>query len=137
MKSIAVLACTVGATVMLAACSSSGSGGSGGSSAPAATSSAATSSAPGSSAAATSGGITISNFAFSGQLSVKAGATVTVVNNDSVAHTLTDKATHLFDTGNLPAGGGKGTFKAPTKPGKYPFGCTYHPNMTGTLTVTG
>lgn len=132
MKSIAVLACTVGATVMLAACSSSGSGGSGGSSAPAATSS-----ATGSSAAATSGGITISNFAFSGQLTVKAGATVTVVNNDSVAHTLTDKATHLFDTGNLPAGGGKGTFKAPTKPGKYPFGCTYHPNMAGTLTVTG
>jgi plastocyanin len=132
MKSIAVLACTVGATVMLAACSSSGSGSSGGSSAPAATSS-----ASGSSAAATSGGITISNFAFSGQLTVKAGATVTVVNNDSVAHTLTDKATHLFDTGNISAGGGKGTFKAPTKPGKYPFGCTYHPNMAGTLTVTG
>jgi plastocyanin len=129
MKSIAVLACTVGASVLLAACSSSGYGGSGGGSAPPP--------ATASSATATAGGITISSFAYSGRLSVKAGTTVTVVNNDSVAHTLTDKATHLFDTGNIPANGGKATFTAPTKPGTYPFGCTYHPNMSGTLTVTG
>ena len=55
---------------------------------------------------------------------------------DSVAHTLTDKATMKFDTGNIAGNGGTGTFTAPTTPGSYPFGCTYHPNMAGTLVVT-
>ena len=80
--------------------------------------------------------IMIKSFAYSGDLTVKAGAKVTVMNMDSTAHTLTDKATHKFDTGNV-AGGGKGTFTAPSKPGKYKFGCNYHPEMAGTLTVTG
>jgi plastocyanin len=80
--------------------------------------------------------ITIKNFGFSGTLTVKAGAKVTVVNEDSVAHTLTDKKTHKFDTGNIAGSGGTGTFTAPTTPGSYPFGCTYHPNMAGTLVVT-
>ena len=65
----------------------------------------------------------------------EAGAKVTVTNNDSVAHTLTDKATHLFDTGNIAGGGGTGSFTAPSKPGTYPFGCMYHANMHGTLTL--
>jgi plastocyanin len=69
-------------------------------------------------------------------MTVKAGATITVTNKDTVAHTLTDKATHKFDTGNIPANGGTGTFTAPTTPGTYKFGCTYHPNMAGTLIVT-
>ena len=54
----------------------------------------------------------------------------------SGAHTLTDKKMHLFDTANIPANGGTGTFTAPTKPGSYPFGCTY-PEMAGTLIVQG
>jgi plastocyanin len=81
--------------------------------------------------------ITIKNFGFSGTLTVKAGTTVTVVNDDSVAHTLTDKATHKFDSGNIDGNGGTATFTAPSTPGKYPFGCKYHPEMSGTLTVTG
>ena len=81
-------------------------------------------------------GITIKGFAYSGTLTVKAGAKVTVTNKDSVAHTLTDKATKKFDTGNIAGNGGTGTFTAPTKPGTYKFGCTYHPNMAGTLIVT-
>jgi plastocyanin len=68
---------------------------------------------------------------------VKAGAKVSVVNEDSAAHTLTDKKTHKFDTGNIDGNGGTGTFTAPTTPGSYPFGCTYHPQMAGTLVVTG
>ncbi len=80
--------------------------------------------------------ITIKNFGYSGTLTVKAGATVTVVNDDSTAHTLTDKATGKFDTGSIDGGGGTGTFTAPSEPGKYPFGCTIHPEMAGTLTVT-
>jgi plastocyanin len=69
-------------------------------------------------------------------MTVKAGAKVTVTNRDAVPHTLTDKATHLFDTGNIAGGGGTGTFVAPSKPGRYPFGCTYHPAMQGVLIVT-
>jgi plastocyanin len=70
-------------------------------------------------------------------MTVKAGAKVTVTNKDSAAHTLTDKATHKFDTGNIAGSGGTATFTAPSAPGTYKFGCTYHPNMAGTLTVTG
>lgn len=78
--------------------------------------------------------ITIMDFGYSGELTVKPGAHVTVVNRDSVAHTLTDKNDGLFDTGTIP-GDGSGSFVAPTKPGTYPFGCTLHPEMTGVLTV--
>ncbi len=80
-------------------------------------------------------GIVISGFAFSGAMTVKPGQKVTVTNQDSVAHTLTDRQTHKFDTGNIPGNGGTGTFTAPTTPGSYPFGCTYHPDMHGTLVV--
>jgi plastocyanin len=123
--SLAVAALAV--FLLLAACSSSSTGGK----------TTAPSSAPASPAgtAAATGGIVISSYAYSGTLTVKPGQKVTVTNKDSVAHTLTDKKTHLFDTGNIPANGGTGTFTAPTKPGRYPFGCTYHPEMAGTLIV--
>jgi plastocyanin len=52
-------------------------------------------------AAPVPGGIVISAFAYAGTLTVKAGQKVTVTNQDSAAHTLTDKKTHLFDTGNI------------------------------------
>lgn len=83
------------------------------------------------------GGIVISGFAFSGTMTVKAGQKVTVRNQDSAVHTLTDTKTHLFDTGNIAGSGGTETFTAPTKPGSYPFGCRYHPSMQGTLVVQG
>ena len=66
---------------------------------------------------------------------MRPGAEVTVTNKDLVEHTLTDKAHHLFDTGPIPANGGTATFTAPSKAGRYPFGCTFHPDMAGTLTV--
>jgi plastocyanin len=96
------------------------------------TSTPATSAASG---AVASSGIVIKNFGYSGTLTVKAGQKVTVTNQDSAPHTVTDKKSHLFDTGNIAAGGGTGTFTAPSKPGSYPFGCTYHPQMAGTLVV--
>jgi plastocyanin len=80
--------------------------------------------------------ITIKDFGYTGDLTVEPGAHVTVVNNDSVAHTLTDKTNGLFDTGSI-SRGGTASFIAPTHPGKYPFGCTLHPEMTGVLTVAG
>jgi plastocyanin len=116
----------VAAALALAACSS------GGSSTP-------TTSMGGSSASSgsTQGGttITISNFMFSPMaLTVSPGATVTVVNKDSVAHTLTGKA-GAFDTGDVQPGQSK-TFTAPNKAGSYPYLCSIHQYMTGMLTVS-
>ncbi len=87
--------------------------------------------------AATTGATTIAikDFAFTpADLTVAPGAKITVTNSDTVVHTVTanDKA---FDTGNI-AGGQTGEFTAPTTPGKYPFRCTPHQFMTGTLTVS-
>jgi plastocyanin len=129
MNRLSIASVGLAALLALAACSSSGNNNSG---APPANQPASASQQ-----AATSGPtITIKDFGYSGDLSVKAGAKVTVVNRDSVAHTLTDKDTHKFDTGSISPNGGTATFTAPDTPGKYPFGCTFHPEMSGALTVT-
>ncbi|MFC1405610.1 MULTISPECIES: cupredoxin domain-containing protein [Streptacidiphilus] len=76
----------------------------------------------------------ISDFTFApSALTVSPGQTVTVVNHDSSTHTVTagDKS---FDTGDI-APGKSGSFTAPTKPGSYPYICTIHQFMHGTLTV--
>jgi plastocyanin len=79
--------------------------------------------------------IMIKNFAFTGPASVKAGSTVTVMNEDSEAHTVTaDSSSGGFDV-TVPAGATK-TFTAPAKPGTYPYHCNYHSNMHGTLRVS-
>jgi plastocyanin len=77
--------------------------------------------------------LTIADFTFGGDLTVPAGATVTVVNEDSVTHTVT------ADDGSFDSGGvsGEGSFTAPTDAGTYPFHCNIHPNMTADLTVEG
>ncbi|MFJ7999282.1 cupredoxin family copper-binding protein [Streptomyces sp. NPDC096310] len=79
--------------------------------------------------------VTIDNFAYApSALTVAPGSKVTVVNKDSVAHTLTATAGKAFDTGTI--GPGKtATFTAPSKAGAYPYICTIHPFMKGTLTV--
>ena len=63
---------------------------------------------------------------------VKAGATVTAKNNDSVEHTVT------ADDGifNITVGAGEtATFTAPSTAGDYKFHCTIHSQMHETLTV--
>jgi plastocyanin len=79
--------------------------------------------------------IVIKDFGFSGDLTVRPGVTVKVVNKDSVTHTLTDKKTHLWDTGRIAPHGGTASFTAPSTVGRYPFGCKIHPEMKGTLIV--
>lgn len=79
--------------------------------------------------------ITIRNFAFSpGTVTVSPGATITVQNDDESTHTVT-ATNKAFDTGNI-AGGGRRTFTAPAKPGRYPYICEIHQYMTGTLVVS-
>lgn len=123
------------AVLTLSACSSSSGGGSHSSSMSMSMPASATQPA-GNAAPVANPKITIKNFGYSGDLTVKPGAKVTVVNEDSVAHTLTDEKTHKFDTGNINGGASK-TFTAPTAAGTYQLICTYHPQMHGTLTVKG
>jgi plastocyanin len=109
-----------------AACSSSGS----------ATSTTTTTASPsGGLSGSGSDAITIQNFAFSpARLTVAAGATVTVTNKDQVAHTLT-ATKGGFDTGEIAAGQSK-SFTAPNNPGTYPYICSIHQYMSGTLVVS-
>ncbi|MET3812128.1 cupredoxin domain-containing protein [Arthrobacter sp. UYEF3] len=91
-----------------------------------------TGSPTGSTGTAAEATIHIKSFAYTGPGSVPAGATVTVMNSDSEAHTLT------ADDGSFDAvvkPGTSATFTAPAKPGTYTYHCTYHSNMHGTLNV--
>ncbi|MET8532996.1 cupredoxin domain-containing protein [Streptomyces sp. NPDC005065] len=79
--------------------------------------------------------ITIKDFTFRPkQLTVAAGTKVTVINIDAAAHTVTNTGSKAFDTGDV-AAGRTITFTAPDKAGAYPFICTLHPYMKGSLTV--
>jgi plastocyanin len=101
-------------------------------------SSSASTNSTGSSSPAASGGspsaVKISNFKFApASVTVKAGARVTVTNQDSAAHTATADDGHSFDTGSL-AQGASQTISV-SKPGSYPYHCSIHPFMHGTLVV--
>lgn len=92
------------------------------------------SSGSGSGAKAMKAAVGIKDFAYQVPSSVKPGATITVTNSDSQAHTVTADKAGGFDV--KVGGNGTATFTAPTKPGKYPFHCVYHSNMHGTLVVS-
>jgi plastocyanin len=109
----------------LVACGGSGSGGSYASTATATSSS-------GSSVAAAAT-ITISGMKFGDPVTVAPGATIEVVNDDTPEHSVTSNTEGQFDTDV--DGGETKTFTAPMQAGEYPFHCTYHPNMKGTLIV--
>lgn len=79
--------------------------------------------------------ITIKDFDFGAPSgAVKAGSTVTVINEDSVAHTYED-VNGAFDSHTVPPNGGTATFTAP-KAGTYQVKCDFHASMHGTLTVS-
>jgi plastocyanin len=95
----------------------------------------ATRSASPSSPAAGGTRITIKDFTFGpADLTVRPGAKVTVVNEDSAAHTVTATGAKPFDTGTI-GPGRTATFTAPAKTGSYDYLCTIHPSMKGSLTV--
>jgi plastocyanin len=75
-------------------------------------------------------------------LTVKVGDTIAVENKDISPHTVTNgkDATDptmgkLFDTSIINAKGSSEIVTADLKPGEYPFFCSVHPYMTGSLTV--
>lgn len=77
--------------------------------------------------------ITIKDFEFQGPESVAPGATVTVINEDSAPHDVTSDEEGLFAVDV--AGSETVTFTAPDEPGEYPYICSIHPAMTGSLVV--
>ena len=143
MRRLPVLAFSLFALLALSACASS----TGGTAAPAATAPtpAPAGSEPAASAPAAGGGgcttsseegaaqVGIENFTFSpGEVTAAVGETITWTNEDSAPHTATldDGA---CDTGNIAQGATAGlVFDAA---GTYPYHCTIHPNMTGTITI--
>ncbi|WP_019878239.1 cupredoxin domain-containing protein [Sporichthya polymorpha] len=81
--------------------------------------------------------ITMTDNKFSpANLTVEPGAVVMVGNAGQATHDLKDEKTKgkEFDSGDLTAGE-QGEITAPDKAGEYPYYCTYHFGMTGTLTV--
>lgn len=77
--------------------------------------------------------VTIKNFAFTPQpLKTTAGATVTIRNDDSTAHTFTADD-HSFDTGDIAPGTSK-TVQVPHA-GTTAYHCNIHDYMKGTLAV--
>lgn len=78
--------------------------------------------------------VEIPEFAFApDDLTVAAGTDVSVTNSHTQPHTLTSSEGG-FNTGNIDPDQTQ-TFTAPSEPGAYAFICSYHPFMTGTLTV--
>ena len=79
--------------------------------------------------------IVISNFMLHpAALTVRPGQTVTVVNRDQVAHTVSS-ASGGFSTGAIPPGAST-TSAAPSREGTFPFICSIHQYMSGTPTVS-
>jgi plastocyanin len=108
-------------------------GGCGGGSSPSASANSSPSSSQ-ATAGESSSAVKISNFKFApASDTVKQGARVTVTNQDSAAHSATADDGHSFDTGTLADGASK-TISV-SKPGSYPYHCSIHPFMHGTLVV--
>ena len=76
--------------------------------------------------------VEIADFAFGpAEITIAAGGTVTWTNTDNQAHTATSSGN--FDTGAIdPDATASVTFD---EPGTYTYICSFHPFMTGTVTV--
>lgn len=87
----------------------------------------------GSVALAADASVTIAGFAFSpNTVTVNVGDTVTWTNNDGVSHTATADG-GSFGTGSL--GNGESGAETFGTAGSFPYHCSIHPQMTGTVVV--
>jgi len=79
--------------------------------------------------------LTIAGYAFGpATLTVAPGRLVRVVNADRAVHDVTSDTKGLFATMAL-SKDAAGTFTAPTTPGRYTYGCSFHLDMHGALIV--
>ena len=78
--------------------------------------------------------VSLMNFAFApASITVAGGAVVTFTNNDAVTHNVTFANSSIGGTGNF--GSGVKSLTMPAAAGAYPYSCTIHAAMTGTVTV--
>ncbi|MBA3745387.1 cupredoxin domain-containing protein [Sporichthya sp.] len=92
---------------------------------------------PAGSGSAAASMITMKDNTFSpADLTVAPGASIMVMNAGTARHDLKDKDSNgkAFASGDLD-GGKDGSITAPAKAGDYPYKCTYHFGMEGTLHV--
>lgn len=85
--------------------------------------------------------ITIQNYAFSPpSVTIPVGTTVTWTNLDRVSHTIVNSGTSQFGIGQVfksnPLGPGETFSFTFDKAGTYPYHCSIHTQMKGTITVT-
>jgi plastocyanin len=129
-----IAAFAVAVAVAVAGCGGSSYSG-GGSSTPSSTAAPA---APAATPAPAAGGkvqIALQNIAFSpSSTTAKVGQTVVWTNKDSVAHNVTATKGESFKSKTLNQGGTY-SYKL-DKPGTINYVCTFHSNMTATITVT-
>jgi plastocyanin len=126
MKTIPIAVTAIALSAVLAACGSSGSKSGNDESSSMPSMSMSTSTKAGGTT------ITMKSFTYTVPASVAPGATLTVTNDDSVAHTFTVKSAKIDKTVN---GGAKVTITAPKSAGTYAITCDFHPNMHGNLVV--
>lgn len=83
--------------------------------------------------------VTVKQFQFMpAELTVKAGTNVTWTNQDDILHTATSGATPGTADGKFDGqmdGRGKGFSHVFDQPGRYPYFCSRHTSMTGTVVV--
>lgn len=87
----------------------------------------------------TNAAVSIYNMSFvPSTVTISAGTSVTWTNNDSMNHTVTSD-TGVFNSGVISTAGAYGTGGSFTytfnTPGTYPYHCTIHPTMTGSVIV--
>jgi plastocyanin len=80
--------------------------------------------------------ITIKNFAFDpSTLTVKTGTVVTWINQDGATHALASDAGSPAAFSSDPLSPGTSYTFTFTQPGTYPYHCSIHPSMKGTIIV--
>jgi len=123
MRTILRVVLSITATLALAACSGGG-GGSGG-----------TASVCNDSTGTTVVAATVANKTWSQPINAKVGDVITWTNSDTVPHKVAlDDGSCTMSANIDPSGGTKSLVF--TKAGTYPFHCTIHPSMKGTITIS-
>jgi plastocyanin len=77
---------------------------------------------------------TVANNTWSQPLTAKVGDVITWTNSDAVPHKVALDDGSCEMSANIPGGGSKSLVFS--KAGTFPFHCTVHPNMKGTITIS-